>query len=117
MDHNLIPIIKLKMNKDKWLNTLIQYEEDYTINEQIRINRCIFNKMIVISQTGRNDNLLYLKDYIIFCKYENIVEKTIEVLNNYKFYYDKIFNNFNLRKINTYYEKKLRKAFQEILIK
>ena len=41
----------------------------------MRINRCVFNKVIVISETGRNDESLFLKDYIIFVKYEDIEEK------------------------------------------
>ena len=77
------------------------------INEQIRINRCIFNKMIVISEKGLDDELLYLKDYIIFCEYDKLVDKTIEVLNNYDEYYQKIYGNFNLNEIDNYYEKKL----------
>ena len=37
MNHNLIPITKLKMNKEKWLNTLIQYENDMYIKDVIEI--------------------------------------------------------------------------------
>ena len=33
MDNILIPITKLKMNKNKWLNTLIQYENDMYIKD------------------------------------------------------------------------------------
>ena len=33
MNHNLIPITKLKMNKEKWLNTPIKYEDDFFVKD------------------------------------------------------------------------------------
>ena len=63
MDHNLIPIIKLKMNKDKWLNTLIQYEEDYTIKDVIEI-MCQKTYQWILSK----DDLTIITDYETFHK-------------------------------------------------
>ena len=44
----------------------IHYNKEYNILEEIRINRCIFNKVIVISETSENMNKYYLKDHMIF---------------------------------------------------
>ena len=76
----------------------------YRINEQIRVNRCVFNKMIVISEPGYNDDLLYLKKYIIFCDYDKIPEKVEEVLNNYEKYYNELFKDFDLDEIEKHYK-------------
>ena len=81
----------------------IHHDKNFLINEQMRINRCIFNKVIVISENGINNDLLYLKKYIIFEKYENLLDKVSEVLENYEYYYNKIFNNFNIDDINKHY--------------
>lgn len=74
--------------------------DSYKVCEQMRINRCIYNKMIVISENGLANNLVHLKDYIIFCKYEDIPNKVRDVLKNYDFYYKKIFGKFDLKKID-----------------
>lgn len=87
----------------------IHHNNDYLINEQMRINRCIFNKMIVISESGLNDDLLYLKKYIIFEKYENIVNKVEDVLKNYEYYYNKLFSDFDINEINKHYSEHLNK--------
>ena len=80
----------------------IHYDDDYNIFEQFRCNRCILNKMIVITETS--DLSEYeLKDYLIMCDYDEIVEKTIEVINNYEYYYNKLFSDFDVEKIKEKY--------------
>lgn len=81
----------------------IHFNERFKILEEMRCNRCIFNKMIVITEESLNRNY-ELKEYIIECKYENLVETTIEVLNNYDYYYNKLFKNFDLEKISNHYK-------------
>ena len=63
MDNILIPITKLKINKDKWLNTLIQYEEDYTIKDVIEI-MCQKTYQWILSK----DDLTIITDYETFHK-------------------------------------------------
>jgi hypothetical protein len=74
----------------------IGYDENYKIFESLRCDRCIFNKMIVISEKKENMDLYHLKDYMIFDDYKNIVNKAITVLNNYDMYY-KSLNLDNLK--------------------
>ena len=74
MDHNLIPIIKLKMNKDKWLNTLIQYEEDYTIKDVIEI-MCQKTYQWILSK----------EDHTIITDFENFHKEFTDLI------YDKYF--------------------------
>ena len=61
----------------------VHYHSDYAITEQIRINRCIHNKMIVISETSKHQELIALKDKIIFCDYDDIVKTVTHVMKNY----------------------------------
>lgn len=82
----------------------IHFNERFKIFEEIRCNRCIFNKMIVI--TEKSLNIEYeLKQYIIECDYDNLVDTVAGVLNNYEFYYNKLFNNFDINKIHKDYLK------------
>lgn len=77
----------------------IHFNFDYNVFEQLRCNRCIFNKIIVITEKSYVENY-ELKDYIIECEYNQIVNKVLEVSKNYDFYYNKLFSNFNLEEIN-----------------
>lgn len=93
----------------------IHHDKNFLINEQMRINRCIFNKVIVISETGINNDLLYLKKYIIFEKYENILDRILDVLENYEYYYNKLYSNFNLYAINKHYSEQLNKLKNKLI--
>lgn len=77
----------------------IHFNEDYKINEQLRINRCIFNKIIVVSETSTFDQLLHLKKYIVFCDYDKIPDKVKDITNNYDYYFEKIYKDFDLNNI------------------
>ena len=92
----------------------IHHDTDYLINEQLRINRCIFNKVLVISETGLNNDSLFLKPYIIFEKYDNLINKVLEVLNNYDYYYNKIYNNFDIEIIKKHYNSISQKNYSKI---
>jgi hypothetical protein len=74
----------------------ISFLKDFTIFESIRCDRCIFNKMIVISDMKEDIEKYYLKDYVIFEEYENIPDVVVNVLHNYDYYHNKLFKNFNL---------------------
>tara|TARA_E500000331_G_C16665114_1_gene458744 strand:- start:179 stop:400 length:222 start_codon:yes stop_codon:yes gene_type:complete len=60
--------------------------------------------MIVISEKGYNEDLLYLKKYIIWCDYDKIPDKVEDVLNNYEKYYNELFKDFNLDEIEKHYD-------------
>ena len=61
MDHKLIPITQLKISKDKWLHTHIQYEEDYTIKDIIE-NMCQKTYQWILSK----DDLTIITNYETF---------------------------------------------------
>ena len=81
--------------------------------EQFRINRCIFNNMIVITEDSTYSNKLILKNYMIICKYEDIIDMVIKVLNNYEHYYSKLFNNINIEKLDRLFKRDFKKLFND----
>lgn len=92
----------------------VHYSKDYRIFEQFRCNRCILNKMIVISE--KSDDIDFeLKDHMIECEYDDIVETTKKVLENYEFYYHKLFDNFSLDDIRNKYKKISENAMSLIM--
>jgi len=74
--------------------------KNYNILEEIRITRCILNKVIVISEYSFKYEEYPLHNYIIFCEYNKMEEKIEEVLNNYEKYYNEIYNNLNIKDID-----------------
>ena len=82
----------------------VHFNEYSKIFEQMRCNRCIFNRMIVISE--KSDDIDYeLRPYIIECEYSEIAEKTRDVLENYESYHKQLFENFDLDMIEENYKK------------
>jgi hypothetical protein len=79
----------------------ISYCKDFNIFESIRCDRCVYNKMIVISDIKQHIENHHLKDYVIFEDYENIPNKVADVITNYEYYYDKLFKNFDFEQIST----------------
>lgn len=78
----------------------ISFQKDFNVFESIRCDRCVYNKMIVISDMKQNNEKHHLKDYVIFEEYENIPDKVVDVVNNYDYYYDKLFKNFDIEQIS-----------------
>ena len=84
----------LKLFKHKILLN-IHRNEDTLVFEEIRCTRCIFNKMIVITEDSINiDNYMYRK-HIIVVPYNDIVSKTIDVIQKYDYYYNLLFHDFH----------------------
>lgn len=105
MNINIINIIGWsKQRDDKLFRSKIilniHYSEDYKIFEELRCNRCIFNKMIVLSEDSNNIDKFMFRDNIVVSNYDNIKYKTLEIINDYEKYYKTLFKNFDLDKIN-----------------
>lgn len=100
--------------KSKVLINIHHLEKDYFILEEIRITRCILNKIIIISEESLNHENYILSKYIIFTKYDNLISKTIEVLNNYDYYYDLIYKDFDVDKINNQFEKQITNLITDL---
>lgn len=90
----------------------IGYTKCAKIFEQIRCNRCIFNKVIVISDLKIDSNNFMLKDHMIFESYNNIPDRVSDILKNYDEIYNKLFNNLCINTI----ENKLKEYAKKIEI-
>lgn len=73
----------------------IHFDKTYKIFEEIRCNRCIYHKMIVISETSLFDDKNPLKDRYISVTYEHFVAKVKDVIKNQKKYEEELFMNWN----------------------
>lgn len=76
----------------------ISAKEKYNIFESIRCYRCLFNKMIIISEEKYKKELIDYEHHIIFAKIEDIPEIINNVISNYEFYYKKLdLDNINYK--------------------
>jgi hypothetical protein len=73
----------------------IHNSDSYKIFESLRCDRCIFNKMIVVSESSFRHKKNNLKKYVIFRKYNDLAVTVKKILDNYDKYYNLIFNNFD----------------------
>ena len=64
--------------------------------EEIRCLPALQNGVVVISEKSPLNHLIPYNDLIIWCDYDNIIEKTKEVLENYTEYFEKIFTTQNI---------------------
>lgn len=85
----------------------IHNSEDYKIFESIRCNRCIFNKMIIISENSIYSKANKLSKYIIFRNYNNIAKTVKKILDNYNYYYNLIYTKYDnlIQNYNNYTNK------------
>jgi hypothetical protein len=77
----------------------IHRSDNLAIFEEIRCNRCVFNNMIVITEKSAHMEDYMLKDYIIECEYDNLVDTVVNTLNNYEEVHKKLFDNFDIKEI------------------
>jgi len=76
----------------------IHYAEDYRIFEHMRCDRWILSGLLVVSEDSASDMLNDCKDLFIIEKYDNIVNKILEILSNYDKYQTKYINKLTENK-------------------
>ncbi len=89
----------------------IHYNQNYNIFEQIRCNRCIYNKMIIISENSILDKKFCLQKHIISCDYNDIIDWVKKVYLNYSYYHKKLFSDFDIDLIDKLNKKYYNKIF------
>ena len=120
---NKCPITQLNrifgMERDKQLFTFkilinVHNDSNYVIHEVMRCDRCVFNKMIVINENSLYNNSL-LSKFMIFVDYNKIAETAINVINNYEYYYNKLFIEQDFDNFIKEYQIKLKTIYDEQL--
>lgn len=93
----------------------VHVNRDYRIFEEIRCNRCVFNKMIVITEKSDHFNEHPLKQYMIECESEKLAECVEHTLANYASVYEQLFGQFDLDKIEADCLAQLNRTISEII--
>lgn len=76
-----------------------QTEHHHTF-EELRVLPALECGVIVICENSPLYKLVPYYDYIIWTNYDNIIEKTLEIMNNYDYYYDLIFSKEKINKLS-----------------
>lgn len=103
---NIIPISTVSGWKEERDNKLFQYKillnihysDVYDIYESMRCDRCVFNKMIILSEKSDERSVPDdIKKYVIeFNNKEELTDKLNSIKNDFNNYYNSMFNDFNL---------------------
>jgi hypothetical protein len=95
----------------------IHVDYNFRVFEEIRCNRSIYNKMIIITEKSETDLYCPYKNNMIECDYDDIPKMVDEVLNNYEFYHQKLFGNFDIDKIKDTYISLIDVPFKQTISK
>jgi hypothetical protein len=85
-------------DKTKILINIHQTDYHHTF-EELRVFPAISRGVIVISENVPLKEYIPYNDLIIWCDYNNVIEKTLEVINNYKEIYNNIYNQQSKEKL------------------
>ena len=79
--------------------------DTFKIQNVFRVYPAIYRKTLVVSEPNNENHPI--DKFIIYEEYDKIVDKIVDVCNNYDYYYNKIFENFDLTEIDKYNNKYL----------
>ena len=85
----------IEISKSKILLN-IHFDENYKIYESMRCDRWIFAGMLLISEVSIYYNMLDIRNLVIFEKYDNLVDKVIDVVKNYDIYKSKFIEKHHI---------------------
>lgn len=91
--------LKTLMENTKILINIHQSDFENTF-EEIRVLPALMQKVLVVSEISPLTELVPFGPLIIWATYDNIVQKTKEVLDNYETYYNQIFTQQNINLLN-----------------
>lgn len=89
----------------------IHYHNSYNIYESLRCDRWLFSEMMVVSEDSNMNSSLDINKLIIFEKYDNLIDKVVNVIENYDKYYTQFKEEYN-NSINGIKQKRLNKLMQ-----
>ena len=73
----------------------IHYNDNYNIHESIRCDRWNMAGMVVVSEKSFDIDLVDMNNLIIYEDYDNLVDKVIDVVNDYDQYYGKLQSKYD----------------------
>jgi hypothetical protein len=84
--------------KAKILINIHQTDYHHTF-EELRVLPALLNGLIVVAEDSPLKETIPYHEFIIWTRYEDIIEVTKKVLQDYDFYYNKIHGNSNLKNV------------------
>lgn len=105
--------LKELMQNTKILINVHQSDYENTF-EEIRVLPALLNKVLVISEPSPLNELLPYNRLIIWANYDNIIEKTKEVIENYDTYFNDIFCQENVTLLNSLHGTNQMNLFQSM---
>jgi len=94
---NKLKIQELYQNTKVLIN--IHQTDHHDTFEELRCLPAIQNGVLVVSEKSPLNNLIPYNDMIIWCDYDDIIDKTKEVLDNFEKYHSLIFTTKNVDKL------------------
>ena len=85
-------------DKTKIMVNVHQTDHHHTF-EELRVLPALLNGVIIVSEDVPLKETIPYNEFIIWCSYDDIPKKTLEVINNYDYYFDKLFTNSNIEAI------------------
>lgn len=90
----------------------IHSSNNHKTMELIRIINLLCNKVIILSQKSICEELLFIKKYIIICNEDDLINEYLNnILENYSYYYDKIYKSkdaFDFNKYKEYFDNNIK---------
>lgn len=104
--------LKKLYSNTKILINIHQTEHHHTF-EELRVLPALLSGVIVISEISPLNNLIPYNDFILWSSYDNIIETVIKVINNYDYYYNRIFKSTNI--LSILHENNIKKFENKLL--
>jgi len=100
--------------KTKIMVNVHQTEHHHTF-EEFRVLPALMTGVLVVSEKVPLTEIIPYSNFIIWSDYKDIAKTTLDVMNNYDEYYNKIFTNGNLSNVLMELKKRDETAFDNIL--
>jgi hypothetical protein len=84
--------------KTKIMVNVHQTDHHHTF-EELRVLPALLNGVIIISENVPIKEKIPYNEFVVWCDYNEISRKTLEVINNYELYFNRIFTNSKLTTI------------------
>lgn len=88
-----------KVYKDTRILVNIRQTEHHDTFEELRVLPALLKGVIIISEDVPLRDKIPYNEFIIWCKYDEVLETVKRVEDNYEFYWNSIFNNNKLKNI------------------
>ena len=105
-----LELMKKEFDTTKIMLNIHQTDHHHTL-EEFRILPCLMRGVIVISEDVPCKDDIPYSNYIIWASYDDIISRTIDILNNYEVYHSNIFGHS--MGLNSIFDKMIESSYQD----